>query len=181
MIVTELGISSMGHIFDIIRSNKFKNLTDLLLEATKASLEFAEQNNIGVCEIILEPPEIFSSENQKKIINICNSFSIKKQIHGPFIDLKMCSYNQLISKASMDSYVESAKICDQIGAEILVIHPGSVFGGKFFRTISNEKLLERVNNLLDVVAQRYPNVKVCIENMPKITNYMKPVLGLSLL
>ena len=81
------------------------------------------------------------------------------------------SYNQLISKASLESCVESAKICNQIGSEILVIHPGSVFEGKFFRMISNEKLIENVKNLLNVVAQMYPNVKICIENMPKTTNY----------
>jgi sugar phosphate isomerase/epimerase len=80
----------------------------------------------------------------------------------------------------MNSYVESAKICDQIGAEILVIHPGSVFGGKFFRAISNEILLERVKNLLDIVAQKYPNVKVCIENMPKVTNYFLGVEEIAL-
>ncbi len=167
----ELGISSMGYIFDCIRSNEYKNLTDILLESIKASLEYAEQNNLDVCELMLEPPEIFSSENQNKIIDICNSFSIKKQIHAPFIDLKMCSYNQLISKASMKSCVESAKICNQIDSEILVIHPGSVFGGKFFRKINNEKLVENVKNLLRDIAQMYPNVKVCIENMPIRTNY----------
>lgn len=171
----ELGISSMGHIFDCIRSNEFNNLTDILLESIKASLEYAEKNSLDVCELMLEPPEIFSSENQNKIIDICNSFSIKKQIHAPFIDLKMCSYNQLISKASVKSCVESAKICDQIGSEILVIHPGSVFGGKFFRTICNEKLIESVKNLLNVVAQIYPNVKICIENMPIRTNFFLSV------
>ncbi|KKL64320.1 hypothetical protein LCGC14_2166210 [marine sediment metagenome] len=171
----ELGISSMGHIFDCIRSNEIKNLTDILLESIKASLEYAEQNNLGVCELMLEPPEIFSSVNQKKIIDICNSFSIKKQIHAPFIDLKMCSYNQLLSKASMESCVEAAKICDQIDSEILVIHPGSVYGGKFFRMISNEKLIERVKDLLNVVAPMFPNIKICIENMPIRTNYFLSV------
>lgn len=171
MSVIELGISSMGHIFDCIRSNEFNNLIDILLESIKASLEYAEQKNLSVCELMLEPPEIFSSENQQKIIDICNSYSIKKQIHAPFIDLKMCSYNQRISKASMESCVEAAKICDQIDSEILVIHPGTVFGGKFFRMISNEKLIERVKDLLNVVTQMYPNLKICIENMPKRTNY----------
>ncbi|KKM67303.1 hypothetical protein LCGC14_1472440 [marine sediment metagenome] len=171
----KLGISSMGHIFDCIRSNKYNNLTDILLESIKGSLEFAGQNNLDVCELMLEPPEIFSSENQKKIIDICNSFSIKKQVHAPFIDLKMCSYNQLLSKASMDSCVEAAKICDQIDSEILVIHPGSVYGGKFFRMISNEKLIERVKDLLDIVAPMFPNIKICIENMPIRTNYFLSV------
>jgi len=52
------------------------------------------------------------------------------------------------------------------------VHPGYVFGGRFFRTVGNKKLIESVNNLLNTVTQLYPNVKVCIENMPKSLNIL---------
>ncbi|MHA1913699.1 MAG: sugar phosphate isomerase/epimerase family protein [Promethearchaeota archaeon] len=171
----DLGFSSLGHIFDCISLNKFRNLFEILLEGTKASLEFGEQNKIGVCEVVLEPSEIFSSENQNMFIDMCNSYSIKKQVHGPLIDVKMCSYNELISKATMESYIESAKICDQINSDVLVIHPGFGFGGKFFRTVSTEKLLDRVKSLLDELAQICPNVKICIENMPRRAHFFTDV------
>ena len=37
----ELGISSLGHIIDIARIGKFKNLADLLFNATEQCLNFA--------------------------------------------------------------------------------------------------------------------------------------------
>ena len=117
----ELGFSSLGHVFNSIRSNKFHNLFEILLEGTKTALEFGEKNKIGVCEVVLEPPEIFSRENQNRFIDMCNSYSIKKQVHGPLIDVQMCSYNDLISNATMESYLESAKISDKINSDILVI------------------------------------------------------------
>ncbi|MHA1886021.1 MAG: sugar phosphate isomerase/epimerase family protein [Promethearchaeota archaeon] len=171
----ELGFSSLGHVFNSIRSNKFHTLFEILLEGTKAGLEFGEENKIGVCEVVLEPPEIFSRENQNRFIDMCISYSIKKQVHGPLIDVQMCSYNDLISNATMESYLESAKICDKINSDILVIHPGSGFGGRFFRTVGTKKLINSVKNLLKNVAQLCPNVKICIENMPRRAHFFNYV------
>jgi sugar phosphate isomerase/epimerase len=149
----------------------------MVFESTKASLEFAENNSIGVCEVVLEPPEMFSSENQSKFIDLCNSYSIKKQVHGPFIDLKMCSIDPYISKASVEEYLESAKLCSQINSEILVIHPGSTYGG--MKEQRYMKLTENVTSLLNSVSQLYPNVKICIENMPKRAYFFTHVQGIS--
>lgn len=162
----ELGISSLGNIIDLAISEKFKSLFDLLFEATEDCLKYAEKYDIKICELILEPPDIFSSDNKKKFIELCNSFSVKKQIHGPFVGACLCSNNPYIAKASVESLIETAKICNQIDTEVLTIHSGSELLGqiKSIGLFNRKRLIESVNNLLDATADL--NVKVCIENLP---------------
>lgn len=124
-----------------------------------------------ICPIFSAAPlGAFSTENRKKLIDLCNSFSVKKQVHGPFIHIQMCSHNQLIAKASVESYVKAVKICDSIDANVLVIHPGSIYGGTSYTMFSRRKLIDNVNILLDHVANLDGNVKICLDNMPKYTN-----------
>ena len=162
----ELGISSFGHFVDFALSKKFDREIDLLLKATEAGLIFAEENKIKICEVFFDPPDIFIDENKKKFIDLCNSFSVKKQIHAPLIDVCLCSVNQFISNATVELFVEIAKICNQIDAEIFNICPGSSFLGEFesIKTFNKKRLVDSVNKLLDATAGL--NVNICMEHMP---------------
>ena len=166
----ELGISSLGFLVDLGLSGKFNNLYDLLFDATESCFKFAEENNIKICEIVLDPPEILTSEKKQEFIDLCNSYSnFKKQVHGPFLDLCLCSHNEFISKASVDTYVESAKICEEINARILTIHPGLANSlVKSFHRYNKQRLVQATNNLLDLVENM--DVMICLENMPKKVN-----------
>ena len=68
----ELGISSLGHIieFGILKKDQYTKLIDMLLDATRACLDFSENNNFKVCELIVDPPDIFSDEKKKRFIDI---------------------------------------------------------------------------------------------------------------
>ncbi|MFX1571227.1 MAG: sugar phosphate isomerase/epimerase family protein [Promethearchaeota archaeon] len=166
----EIGISSLGHLIDLGISGNFTSLNDLLIKATDESLKFAENNNINIVEIVIEPPLILKSNNLQQFIDLIRSYSLKIQVHGPFISVNLCSNNKLISEASIKSYVETAKICNKLGAKILTIHPG--FGDflvKPLREFNKTNLVNAVNILLD-----YTNtmeIDLCIENMPR-RNYM---------
>ena len=166
----ELGISSLGFIVDLGLSGKFKNLFNLLFDATESCFKFAEENDIKICEIVLDPPEILTIEKKQEFIDLCNSFSnIKKQVHGPFLDLCLCSHNEFISKASVESYVESAKLCKELDARILTIHPGLANSlVKSFHRYNKQRLLEAINEFLDLVENM--DVMICLENMPKMVN-----------
>jgi len=166
----ELGISSLGFLVDLGLSGKFKNLYNLLFDATEACFKFAEENDNKICEIVLDPPEILMSGKKQEFIDLCNSFSnIKKQVHGPFLDLCLCSHNEFISKASVEAYVESAKICEEINARILTIHPGLANSlVKSFHRYNKQRLVEAIKNLLDLVENM--DVMICLENMPKKVN-----------
>jgi sugar phosphate isomerase/epimerase len=167
----KLGISSLGHLVDNTIAGKYEPLIDLLIDSTEACLKFSEENGINICEIILDPPEISTHKNKKRFIDLCNSFSIQKQIHGPFLDISMCSHNLMISKASVESYIEAAKICVEIGADILTIHPGVVkVPIDSIRTYNEKQLARSVNELLDATVNLV--VSVCIENVPKDTGIL---------
>lgn len=160
-----LGISSMGHLADKALRGKYKTMNELLITSTEACLKFAEKYKIKDVEIILDPPDIYTSENKKRFIDLCNSYSsITKQIHAPFTDVSICSFNTNISRATVKSYIDAAEICEEIGANILTVHPGN---GHFLittiREYNKKQLIRAVNELLDATANL--DVAICIENM----------------
>jgi sugar phosphate isomerase/epimerase len=163
----ELGISSLGHLIDIARSsNKLKNLTELQLNATEKCLNFAEKNGIDVVELVLEPPQILNNENKQKLIELVNSYSMKIQIHGPYIDLNLCSYNDHIFNASIDSYIQAINICYQINARIITIHPGYAnFMLGSIRELNKEQLNKAIHRLLDFTNKQ--KLLICLENLPQ--------------
>ncbi|TFF89743.1 MAG: sugar phosphate isomerase/epimerase, partial [Promethearchaeota archaeon] len=164
----ELGISSLGHIIESGRTKRdnYSDMIDLLIDATEECLKFSEERNFNVCELIIDPPDIFTDDKKKRFIDLCNSFAIKKQVHGPFIDMGMCSHNDKISQASVESYIETAEMCQEIYAQIMVIHPGVAnFLINSIKNYNTNQLIKAVNKLLDAVADL--DVIVCMENMPK--------------
>lgn len=164
----EIGISSQGYLIDIGVSGNFKSLDDLLIKATNNCLNFAEQNDINVVEIVIDPPTILKSDNWQQFIDLVRSYSIKIQIHGPFINVNLCSNNKLISEASIKSYIEAAKICIELGAKILTIHPGvGDFLIKSLREFNKINLINALNRLLDFTNTL--EIALCIENMPSNT------------
>ena len=157
----ELAVSSSGHFVDYLISRNYDHLFDVLIESSKACMDFSEGNKLKSCELVLEPPEVINQSNKEKFIEVCSSYSIKKQLHGPFLDMSLCSSNPWIAKSSIESYVESAKICHEIEAEIMVVHPGR----SGLRTQAKKRLVTNVIELLDAVSDY--GVKICLENMPK--------------
>lgn len=166
MISMELGISSLGHIIEYGLSGNYISLMDLLFKASEACLNYAENNDITTVELVLDPPEVFNDENQHKLIELVNSYSLKKQIHGPFIDVNLCSHNQIISNASVESYAKTAKICNETGSKILTIHPGLAnFLINSIRDHNKVQLAQAINKLLKFTNNL--EINVCLENMPK--------------
>ncbi len=167
--IMKLGISSFGHLVDKALRGKYKTTNELLITSTEAALKFAEKNNVEYVEVMLEPPAIYTSENKKNFVDLCNSYSsITKQIHATLTDVSMCSYNINISRASVKSFIEAAEICEEVGAKILTVHPGN---GHYLvssiREYNRKQLINAVNELLDATANL--DVTICIENMTKET------------
>ncbi|MFX0002721.1 MAG: sugar phosphate isomerase/epimerase family protein [Promethearchaeota archaeon] len=162
----ELGISNLGHIIDIARTAQFKDAIDLQFKATEQCLNFAEENRIKIVELVAEPPNVLSDEYKQNYINLINTYSIKKQVHAPYIDLSLCSYNSRIFKASIESYIEAINFCYQIDARIITIHPGLAnFMLDSIREQNKEQLKSAIHILLDYTNKQ--KVQVCLENMPQ--------------
>jgi len=167
----KLGISSLGHLVDKALRGNFKTMGNLLIESTEKCLKFAEKNNVEIVEIILDPPEIYSKENRQNFIDICNSYSVTKQVHAPFTDVSLCSFNINISNATVKSCIDAAEICDKIGAKLLVVHPGvGHFLLSAIREQNKTQLVRATNDLLDAVKEL--DVAICMENMPQDTHML---------
>lgn len=167
-----LGISSLAFIVEFGLTKKYESLGELLLDSTNECFIFAEKYGIQIVEIVLDPPVILKDGDREKLLELSNSFpQIKKQVHGPFIDLSLCSHNSFISKAAIEAYIETAKFCRDIRADILTIHPGLAnFLVHSIREFNKAQLIESVKLLLDAV--RNLDLTICMENMPKKVNIM---------
>ena len=122
-------------------------------------------------ELVLDPPEVIKAENQQKFIDLVNSYSLEKQVHGPFIDVNLCTHNNFISNTSVESYIKTAELSNIIGGKLLTVHPG--LANFLINSIRNhnkvqlahsiQKLLNSTNNL---------KVDICLENMPQNCHIM---------
>ncbi|MFX1479231.1 MAG: sugar phosphate isomerase/epimerase family protein [Promethearchaeota archaeon] len=167
----EIGISSLGHIIEYGLSSNFNNLLDLMLKATEDCLNFAEINDIPIVELVLDPPEVIKAENQQKFIDLVKSYSLESQIHGPFIDVNLCTHNNFISNASVESYIKTAELCNIIGVKLLTVHPG--LANFLINSIRNYNKVQLANSIQKLLNSTYNlNVDICLENMPQNCHIM---------
>ncbi|MHA2087843.1 MAG: sugar phosphate isomerase/epimerase family protein, partial [Promethearchaeota archaeon] len=127
---------------------------------------FAERNDIKTVELVLEPPDVLYNERLHDFIDLINSYSLNKQVHGPFINVNLCTHNIVISNASVDVYSDAAQFCDKIDAKLLTIHPGL---GNFLinsiRDYNKVQLANSIYKLLDLIKNL--QISICLENMTK--------------
>ncbi|MHA1931699.1 MAG: sugar phosphate isomerase/epimerase family protein [Promethearchaeota archaeon] len=167
----ELGISSLGYIIEYGLSNRYDSLTDLVYRASEDCLEFAEKNDIITVELVLEPPAVLYNEKQQDFIDLINSFSLKRQVHGPFIDVNLCTHNTIISNASVESYSTAVQFCDKIDANLLTIHPG--LGNFLINSIRDHNKVQLTNSICKLLdSTKNLQVSICLENMPQNCNIM---------
>ncbi|MFX1279508.1 MAG: sugar phosphate isomerase/epimerase family protein [Promethearchaeota archaeon] len=167
----ELGISSLGHIIEYGLSKNYENLIDLVLKASEDCLIFAEKNNIDLVELVLDPSDVIEEAYKDKFVKLVNSFSLKKQIHGPFIDVNLCTHNDIISNASVEAYLRTVEICKDLGVKLLTIHPGLAnFLINSIREHNKHQLAKSIQKLLN--STKNSDVSICLENMPKNCHIM---------
>jgi len=51
-------------------------------------------------------------------------------LHGPFMDLNLCSRNPRIAKLSLEECVRALSLARAVGASVMVVHPGRLSSGK---------------------------------------------------
>lgn len=168
----KLGLGSIAFIYDNINNGHFEHSNDLLLNAAKRTLDYAEKYGLKIVELMLDPPEILLDEKRYEFIELCENYpSIEKQFHAPYTYLSLITQNPWILNATIECYVECAKILTQIGGNKFTFHPGD---GKFLQRSYNNyenKLLESSTRFLDKISGF--NLIPCIENLPKFCNFFQ--------
>ena len=167
----ELGISSLGSIIDCSLDSNCSDIPNRIYHATEECLKYAEENAINLVELVVDPQDLYTEANKQDFIDLVNSYSLKKQVHGPFIDINLCSHNNLISQASVEAYIEAAGLCKRINADLMTIHPGLAnFMLESMRDYNKIQLSKALKKLLNYTGDL--NLFICLENMPKNTHIM---------
>lgn len=65
-----------------------------------------------------------SSHSLFSCADVCASFDLRYAVHAPTSDLNIAIPNERMRQASLRVIADLAAVCDDIGAERLVIHPG---------------------------------------------------------
>jgi sugar phosphate isomerase/epimerase len=167
----ELGISSLGSIIDYGLNSKQTDIPNMIYRATDECFKFAEENGIDLVELVVDPQDLYTEAKKQDFIDLVNSYSLKKQIHGPFIDVNLCSHNNIISQASVETYIETSGLCKRTNIDLMTIHPGLAnFMLESIRVYNKIQLSRAIKKLLDYT--RSLNLTICLENMPKKTHIM---------
>ena len=74
----KLGISALGHLFDLAITHKFEDLKELQLKASVECLNFAEKHGIEIVELVIDLPNIIDNEHEQNFSEIVNSYKLKK-------------------------------------------------------------------------------------------------------
>jgi sugar phosphate isomerase/epimerase len=166
----ELGISDLGHLIDA-STNPNAKIENLLMSSARSCLDFAEQNSIKVVELIIDTSFFWDTASIEEYVKMVNSYSLKKQVHAPFMDSNMCSHNEDILNASIKANIEAINIALKIAAECVTIHPGYAnFILPAVRMYNLRQLKKSMKALLKYATNE--NIHICIENMPLPANIM---------
>lgn len=129
------------------------------------NLEFFENMGLDYAEILHQYP------NQNIDTDILDNFNLKYSIHSPIININIASLNEAIRNASIGEIKKSIDLANEIDAEIVVVHPGSVpFLGRDFE----DKIYELANDAIKEIGDygKDLGVTAAIENMPAIEGHM---------
>lgn len=107
------------------------------------------------------------SDIQEDIRKARDSYDIKFAVHAPFSDLNIASLNPKIRENSVAQVNESIRICNDLGIELVTLHPGykSPLGAYFLDKIKemNKKSLMEIDR-----AGKEHGVVLALENIPKM-------------
>ncbi|WOX55298.1 MULTISPECIES: sugar phosphate isomerase/epimerase family protein [unclassified Methanoculleus] len=92
----------------------------------------------------------------------CYSFDLRYTVHAPVADINIASDNEHLRRASVRVLDDLTKICDRIGAERLVVHPGH-FWGEEMQDAAGQALNRSLGDLAAI--QEEVNVRLAVENM----------------
>ncbi|WP_084385938.1 sugar phosphate isomerase/epimerase family protein [Methanoculleus horonobensis] len=111
----------------------------------------------GRAEILSDGPHcLFRFEE------VCRSFDLRYTVHAPVADINIASENECLRSAAVRVLCDLAEVCDRIGAERLVVHPGYVWGEEM-RVVAQTALDRSLDDLAAV--QQEVNVRFAVENM----------------
>lgn len=146
----------------------------LFMKPLEEMLKIAIKDEFDLIEILCEGPylprNLLNKEN-KKYLEIFDSYDIEIMLHSPTIDLNPGSMNEGIREETKKQTKEALDLANFIGAVAITSHPGIVHRKE--EMIRNLAIDYSIDTLKD--CQNYSEevgVILSIENMPNKINYL---------
>ncbi|WNY25518.1 sugar phosphate isomerase/epimerase family protein [Methanolapillus millepedarum] len=93
------------------------------------------------------------------------SHNLSYSVHAPTQDVNLASLREEIRRAGLEIISQSARVCQEIDANILVVHPGYMpQNSTGLYESSQAALLKSLRQLAEI--RKETGVNICVENMP---------------
>jgi sugar phosphate isomerase/epimerase len=111
------------------------------------------------------PPENTENYDLKRLKGLIGSYNLNISVHAPFFDLNLGSVYKEMRKFSVNQFKKCIEFCSEIGADLMVIHPGysSLLKIKELYRKAEDEFVEALREVVDYGVLR--GVKVALENM----------------
>lgn len=128
-------------------------------------LNLCDNLNLKYVEVVKSFP------NHDIDLDLLLSYDFNYSIHSPLIDMNICSLTKSIREASINELKVSIRDAVNIGANVVVIHPGKVsFLGRPYEKKIYDICVESFKEIDDF--SKDTGVTPLIENMPLIPGFM---------
>lgn len=143
IVIMKIGVSTLG-----LYPAKIENV-----------LDFVTQHKLECLEIIMEYPYNTASGDD------FSAHNLEISIHAPLSDINIASHIDKIRHASIEEIISSFKKANELEADCVTVHPGSipVMALKYTEKILNYNLESL--KYLESQAEDY-GIRMCVENMP---------------
>jgi len=128
------------------------------------NLSYATLERIN-CEIYVDGPALddYKEKEIREINGVFKENSIKKIVHGPFMDLNAGSYDAEIRKLTQRRYLQALDFCKKIDGRNIVLHTG--FHPIFYKHHKEDWLKNSAKTLQPVIKKALKcKVRICVEN-----------------
>jgi sugar phosphate isomerase/epimerase len=120
---------------------------------------------INVLEILEEHKDRLNPARIKKVEELTSSYDVRLTIHSPILDMNIASATRSFRTESVRQVLRSVDNAAQLGAELVVVHPGlrtplDYFDHKIHWNLNRESLREVLSHA------EAEGVKIGVENMP---------------
>jgi sugar phosphate isomerase/epimerase len=137
-------------------------------------IELVSRLRLGYLEVKCEPgllyPREVSSAERARLKKAFQDRGITPTVHASLYDINLGSLNPLIREASVRQLLECLKLAHDLGAEIVVVHPGDLPGDypEDLLPLSRANLIEGLREALEL-AERL-GVTLALENKARGRN-----------
>ncbi|MDD1725645.1 MAG: sugar phosphate isomerase/epimerase [Euryarchaeota archaeon] len=126
-------------------------------------------------ELVSEYPHVhYSKSNVHMLTELKSSYELTYTMHAPFCSVNLASINPKLREASANEIVHSITYANELGCELVVVHPGIVGYPRNlpkFEQISRDNQYESFVQICEKAEEE--KILVCVENMPRLPQALK--------